>query len=125
MDDTLKLVSECINGSVSNSTLKSYQGGWPDFVVYRTENNLEPLNADHHQVMRFLAQKSIAGELYTFCGHDLIKAVPLYRLYILLSSISHHYRAAGLSSPCHHSMVKMMMKGKPLVIDNPPTNTNT
>jgi len=97
MDDTLEIVTESINASVSASTLRSYRGGWQEFVSYCAKHSKEPLSVDHHFVMRFLGHRS--------------KTVSVSRLYVLLSSISHHYRARGLVSPCDNSMVRMMMKG--------------
>jgi len=101
MDDTLEIIGESINASVSASTLRSYRGGWQEFSSYCAKHSKNPLDVDHHFAMRFLAHRS--------------KTVSVSRLYVLLSSISHHYRARGLVSPCDNSMVKMMMKGNLLL----------
>jgi len=54
----MEIVAECINGSVSASTLKSYRSGWKEFADYCTNKTLDPYQVDHHLVMRYLAHKS-------------------------------------------------------------------
>jgi len=68
------------------------------FRDYCDDRSVDPLGAE----INFVAQYLIVR--HETCG--------LSRLYVHLSAISHYYRAAGLSSPCDNSRIKMMMKGK-------------
>jgi len=101
-DSELEKAQQFIHCSVSESTLKGYNKCWEDFIEYCKGKHQDPYQCDVPIVMKYLVQKG------KNCG--------ISRLYVYLSAISHHYRSSGRPSPCDDTRIKMMMKGKKLLI---------